>query len=95
MANDRNGKFSYSVVLLPFLVAYAMALYVVWYRGWLAILVATLALACSSAAIFAALTGIHLFVAHEPAGIRTLRLFGWLAAGLGLVITIEVVAGIR
>lgn len=91
MANDPNGKFSYAFVLLPFFVAYAVVLCVIWSRGLFVLLVATLALGGSSTAIFAALVGIHLLIAQEPAGARTLQVLGWLAAALSLALAMEVV----
>lgn len=95
MASDPGGKFSRAFFLLPFLVAYAVVLYVTWSRGLFVILVATLALGGGSTAIFAALVGIHLFISQESAGVRTLQVLSWLAAALGLTLAIEVICGIR
>lgn len=95
MANDPGGKFPHAFVLLPFLVAYAVLLRVVWSRGLLVALIATLALGGVCTAVFAALVGIHLFAFQEPAGARTLQILSWLAAALGLALAMEVVGGIH
>lgn len=95
MADDSGGRVPYAFILLPLLIAYGVALRLTWSRGLPVALLAILATTAISAAIFAALVGIHLFISQESVGVRTLQVLSWLAAALGLTLAIEVVCGIR